>query len=86
MNTFIEQMSELNDEAISFDDLDDAIIGIGKQWGGPYLFIYSADKIVECLAKNGMEYEEAVEWFGYNVECLYAGPHTPIIVDDMQTG
>jgi hypothetical protein len=30
--------------------------------------------------------EAAQEWFGFNIECLYAGPGTPIIVHDLDWG
>jgi len=77
----LEQLAEENPDAVTFDDLDAAVIGIGRQWGSPPLAIYSADRIVEVLIGQGMTHEGALDWYGHNIECLYVGPHTPIIVD-----
>ena len=68
---------------VRFSDLDAAILGFGKQHGSDPCLIYSGKRIVEALmVENGMEYEDAVEWYGHNEECLYAGPGTPIVMDD----
>lgn len=68
---------------IQFDGLDEAIIGIGKQHGGEYVLIYSATAIIVELKKQGMSSEDAVEWYGHNIQCLYAGPTTPVIMEDI---
>ncbi len=67
---------------IGFDGLDEAIIGIGKQHGSSYCLVYSAKAIIRELMKQGMSDEGAQEWYGHNIECLYAGRTTPIILDD----
>jgi hypothetical protein len=81
MPTLIDQLAEANPDAITFDDLDEALVGIGRQWGSPPLAIYSADRIIEALVNAGASYEDAMDHYGHNIECLYAGPHTPIILD-----
>lgn len=50
---------------------DDAIIGTTSD----DRVVYSFDKMVECLMKDGMEYEEAVEFIEYNT--LRALPYFP---------
>ena len=84
-----EQIAEYNPDAVIFDDLDDAIIGVGQQHGMSTVAIYDRDKCIEILAKSYIEegvgegdaYTDAVDYFGYNVECLYAGKNTPIIME-----
>lgn len=77
------RLADDGEEFIKFDHLDAAIVGYGKQHGGQICLIYSGRRIVDALmVENNMEYEDAVEWYGHNVECLYAGPGTPIIMDD----
>lgn len=36
--------------------------------------------IIEVLMNRGMTDEEALEYFDFNIGCLYAGPGTPTIV------
>ena len=94
-----EQIAEYNPDAIIFDDLDDAIIGVGQQHGSHTVAIYDRQKCIDIFANNFMiekkeqlkrelndhevyeAYNDAIEWFEYNVECLYAGESTPIIIE-----
>lgn len=71
-------------EAVLLDGLDDAILGIAEQHAGVGpLVAYSMSKIIECYESQGMSYEEAVEFFSHNCQCLSVGEGTPIIVDDI---
>ena len=79
-----EMIQEMNPDAMFMDGLDDAIIGIGCQYTGTPLVVYSATKIIESLMKgdDGMDYETAQEHYGFNIACAYVGEGTPIIVED----
>lgn len=71
-------------EAIVFDGLDAAILGVAEQHAGVGpLVAYSMSKIIGCYESQGMSYEEAVEFFTHNCQCLGVGEGTPIIVDDL---
>jgi len=62
------------------DGFDDAIIGIDSK--GDKL-VYSVSKCLDILMKdNGMDFEDAYEYFYYNVEGAYVGEQTPIWVND----
>jgi len=78
--TIREQISEYNPEAILFDDLDDALIGVGQQHGSQTVAIYDKEKCIDIFYRNFLV-TEAVEWFEYNVECAYVGENTPIFVE-----
>ena len=69
-------------DPIVFDGLEHALIGFGSQYTGPRLAVYSAKKIIAHFQAEGMEYDEAVEMFDFNVSTLWAGPTTPLILDD----
>ena len=73
-----------SNEMIKFDGLDAAILGIGTLWEGQLrrdLFVYSGETILEILIEeHGMAEEEALEYLSFNIESLYAGPGTPIVV------
>ena len=74
------------------DDLfwDTAIIGIGRQHGSQYVFVYSEEKLIEAYVNearimHGRDddglYAEADDYVGFNITCAYLGPGTPIIVN-----
>ena len=62
------------------DGFDDAIIGIDMV---SEKVIYDKYKMCEILVKEGLTYEEAIEFLAYNVFGTYVGEHTPIYVDVM---
>ena len=78
----IDQIREINPEAVIFDGLNDAIIGMGSQSGKDSLLIYSAKKIIKLLVKGGMKVDEAKEYYDFNIQGLWAGEMTPIIMED----
>jgi len=83
-----EIIAETNPDAILFDDMDEAIIGLGQQWGGNTVVIYDRNKSIEIFADKFKEdndtmeeaYSEAIEYFEYNVEYAYVGKNTPIFL------
>jgi len=74
-----QQLVELNPEAVTMDGFDEAIIGFGCQYSKNVVAVYSEEKIIEQLAEE-MSYEDAVEYYGFNIACAWMGPNTPIIV------
>ena len=78
----VDRLSQENPLAILFDDLDEALVGIGGQFqtATSPLAIYSEAKIIECLVVGGMDTEGAREFYSHNIEGLWAGPQTPIIL------
>jgi hypothetical protein len=64
--------------ALLADGFEDAFIGFGRQFAN-YVAIYDYDKCIDILMKrDGMEYEDAVEFMEYNVVGAYVGPTTPV--------
>jgi len=65
--------------AMTADGFDDAIIGIGSRCGQPDLLVYDIDTALDILMdRDGMSYEEAQEYFSFNVEGAWVGEGTPI--------
>ena len=59
------------------DGFDAAIIGTTTK----DLAVYSISKIIEILIeRDGMDEEEAVDYFYYNIDGAYMGEETPIFV------
>jgi len=77
-DTILESGVPELETAIVYDGLDDAVIGYDSDL---FKLIYSADKILEILQEDqGMSYDEAVDYYCYNIDCLYAGEQTPILM------
>ena len=62
------------------DGLDDAILGIGNQYSKPPVVVYDETLIIDSLTGQGMSYEEAWEYYGFNIAGAWVGENTPIIV------
>lgn len=52
-----------DEEFIKIDGYDDAVIGVEAT---ELRLVYDTTKMIECLVKNGMTHDEAIEWFEYN--------------------
>lgn len=77
-------LEEDNPEAVLFDGLDDALVGVGSQYTKRSLAVYSARKIIHILmVRDDMSYEDALDYYGFNIACLWAGEGTPIILEDI---
>ena len=77
-NTIIDQILELNPEALTADGYDRSIKGIGNRDGKPVL-LYSSDKCIQQLMEdNDWDYEESVDWFSFNTLGAYDGENTPL--------
>jgi len=75
----IETLEELNPEAILYDGFDEAIVGMIARCGTEPLALYDREKCIRILMDKGASHEEAEDYFCYNVEGCWAGPHTPFI-------
>ena len=66
------------------DGYDDCIIGRSAIWlvnERVDVIVYSADLVIkELMNKDGMSYDEAVEFFCFNIDGAYVGKHTPVFV------
>ena len=82
LEIILEQYSD--EDLLSADGFEDCVIGVAYDKPvGVYRLVYSRTKCIEVLiARDGMTYEEAMEYFDFNVEGAYVGEKTPIWVDD----
>lgn len=90
LKELLETIDYYNPDAMLVDGLNEAIIGMGQQHGGPTVAIYDRDRCIELFAEQFIEvendltwddaYQDAIEWFEYNVECAYVGDNTPIFM------
>jgi hypothetical protein len=73
-----------DEEFLSADGFEDAIIGVAQiKQTSESVLVYSRTLCIDILMqRDKMSYEEAVEYFDFNVEGAYMGEKTPIWVDD----
>ena len=77
-------MEELNPEAIWYDGLEDAIVGIGCKYSNSPVVVYDEGLIIFTLmAEQEMEFEEAWEYYSFNIQGMWVGDNTPIIMVGM---
>ena len=58
---------------------EEAIIGIADRFGMQSSVAYDYDKVIEILARD-MSYEEAVEYFHFNIIGAWVGETTPLFI------
>ena len=66
-------------EFLKADGLDQAVIGFDER---SERLIYSVSKIMEILMSDGMDEEDAIDHYYYNIEGAYVGEKTPIYCFD----
>jgi len=60
---------------------DDCILGIAERCSKPLLVVYDTEKILEKLIdRDGMTYEEAREFFDFNIAGAWVGEGTPLFL------
>jgi hypothetical protein len=77
-----DKLLKEREESVMFaDGLEEAFIGIGYQFNDP-IAIYSKSKAIQCFIGEGMDEEQAYEYFNYNVAGANVGGATPIFLED----
>ena len=72
------------EEVLLADGHDHAILGlVDLDFGKRTVVAYSTRLIIEGLMnRDGMSWEEAQEFFDFNVKGAWVGPNTPVFVQD----
>lgn len=72
-----------DEKVLLAEGLEEAIIGIGRQYTNAPCVIYDRQKCIEILTRD-MSHEEAIEYFEFNVQQAYVGEATPIFMDPIK--
>lgn len=76
-----EILIEENPEALFADGFDAAILGRTQRMNQKPIVAYSVDKIIEIMVeRDGMTYEEAIEYFDFNIGGGWLGEGTPMFI------
>lgn len=81
MNKIDKMIGELSDgeqQILTAVGFEKAFVGIGIQFDLP-IAVYDYAKCIDILAKE-MDYEDAVEFFEFNVVGAWVGEQTPIFL------
>jgi hypothetical protein len=77
------KISEEYPELLKADGFDDAILGVVQRMGIQAI-CYDQDKVINILMGDGMTYEEAVEYFEFNIAGAWVGESTPFFLQKME--
>ena len=81
MTTLTDWVTMYNEKALLADGFEDAFLGMCEVFNRQPLAPYDRDKCIEILVKRDeMTYEEAVEFFEFNVSGAWVGENTPIFL------
>ena len=75
INEIMEQYQD--EDFLKADGFDDAIIGVSEDFNSPIRLIYSVNKCLDIIMID-MNYNDAIEYFTFNVSGAYMGEKTPI--------
>ena len=75
-----EQLAEDYPDLLFCDGHDDALIGIAHRFGMESVALYDRGTIIESLMQD-MSWEEAEEFFSFNIIGGWHGDMTPVFAD-----
>ena len=76
-----EWVAEQDEEILMCDGFDAAFVGIAERCSKPPLAVYDADRCVDILMeRDDMSYEDAVEFFNFNILGAWVGERTPLFL------
>jgi hypothetical protein len=94
----VEEIGDINPEALLCDGFDDAIIGMAERINLGPVVAYSVEKIIEILMKDmevseedledgetieSKKYSDAYEYFEYNIKGAWMGEFTPVFIEKL---
>ena len=68
--------AEINEDMLFADGFEDALVGYIERAGMPSIACYDKFKCIEILSTD-MPYDDAFEYFYFNVVGAYVGENTP---------
>ncbi|CAB4197132.1 hypothetical protein UFOVP1304_6 [uncultured Caudovirales phage] len=80
MRESLKDLSERYGDLLIADGFDDAIIGVGERAGCEPVLCYDRSACIQILMDGGQSFEEAEEYFEFNVVGAWVGELTPIFI------
>ena len=86
IDTFADRHED--EKILRADGLDEACIGWTDSWNGDernIRLVYDIGKVINILQeRDGMTYEDAVEFYDFNIGGAYLGKGTPVFINTLQ--
>jgi hypothetical protein len=80
----VEQIESLELENVLLaDGHDHAILGLVELPNNKFVVAYSEKMIIQGLVDDGMEWDEAIEYYNFNIKGAYVGVGTPVYIEDL---
>lgn len=79
----LADLGDLNPDAVLFDNLDAALIGIGRIGTNDPVAVYSQRLIFRKLLSDGFTKEDAEEYFSGKLNSVEPSANAPVILCDM---
>ena len=77
----VEEISEINPEALICEGFDGAIIGMAERVNLGPVVAYDVDIIINILMeRDGMTDLEAIEYYNFNIVGAWMGEFTPVFI------
>jgi hypothetical protein len=77
----LNDLQEVEDVTIlKMDGFEDCVLGICEAFGKQPVLAYSVPAVLEKLMDQGMDEEEAYEFFEFNIAGAYVGEGTPCFI------
>jgi hypothetical protein len=87
MSELVESFSgdERFDGMIFADGYDEAFVGLGWRFNNGPVAVYDREKVMEIIMEDGCSFEEAQEYFEFNIIGGWVGEFTPIFMVRVDT-
>jgi len=80
-------MAAFDEDMLLADGYEDAVLGVAERCGQPSLVVYDADQCINVLVKrDGMDHDDAEEFFHFNTLGAWMGEHTPLFLWKYEPG
>lgn len=83
----IKLISEYYPECLTMEEerYDECIIGVQHSFGSEPRVAYDYHKVMaKYIVEDGMDFEEAMEYFNFNVIGAWVGPNTPVFIETFE--
>lgn len=86
MGSIRQNIAEIDPELVLLDpaeSYDKCILGIASRIGMDDCVAYDLTKVIDELMSQGMDREDAQDFFAFNMAGAYVGTRTPIFIETL---
>lgn len=76
----MDRLAEEFPDLMRMDGFDDAILGVVERIGLQTV-CYDLKKVIEILMKQGMDEQDAWDWYQFNMLGAWVGEATPVFLE-----